>query len=171
MSKRRVAGVVDVAEAAGVSAATISRCFYTPERVGGRSRNRIAEAIRYPDCLRKRVAGSLHNRQAGAVGLVVRNVDNAIFAEMIEVFSGRLRNHDFTVLIASHGYDPGLALQLVQPCLSAVPMRWRLSDSIINPKPLPCLGAVQSRRCCPGIATAPASNPVSGSTTSRPVGW
>lgn len=117
MNKRRVAGVVDVAEAAGVSAATISRCLNTPERVGGRSRNRIAEAIRAPGCVRKRVAGSLHNRQSGAVGLVVPNVDNAIFAEMIEACSGRSRDHDYTMLIASYGHDLGLESQLVHTLL------------------------------------------------------
>ena len=117
MSKRRVAGIVDVASAAGVSAATVSRYFNTPERVGSRSRSRIAEAIRELGYVRNRVAGSLHNRPSGAVGLVVPTVDNAIFAEMIEAFSARLRDYDYTMLIASHGYDLRLEAQLVRTLL------------------------------------------------------
>lgn len=114
---RRIAGIVDVARRAGVSASTVSRFFNAPDKVGAKARGRIEVAVRDLGYVRNRVAGSLHNRPSGAIGLLVPTVDNAIFAEMIEAFAQRLRVHDYMMLIASHGYDLALEAELVRTLL------------------------------------------------------
>ena len=115
--KQQVAGITDVARRAGVSASTVSRFFNAPDKVGAKARARIEAAVEALGYVRNRVAGSLHNRRSGAIGLVVPTVDNAIFAEMIEAFATRLLDHDYMMLIASHGYDLALETVLVRTLL------------------------------------------------------
>ena len=110
-------GIVEVAARAGVSIATVSRAFAKPEMVRTDTRNRIEEAARDLGYIRDRVAGAMQNRFSGTVGLIVPTIDNAIFAEMIEAFSARLRHHDRTMLIAAHGYDLSLEAGIVRSLL------------------------------------------------------
>lgn len=117
MGRKRAASIVDVARHAGVSPATVSRFLNTPDVVGTATRTRIESAIVALGYVRNRLAGSLHGQRTGAVGLVVPTIDNAIFSEMVEAFSTRLLDHDYTMLIASHGYDLDLEATLVRSLL------------------------------------------------------
>ena len=117
---RRIAGIVDVARRAGVSASTVSRFFNAPDKVGAKAQARIESAVRELGYVRNRVAGSLHNRPSGAIGLLVPTVDNAIFAEMIEA---ALEEHPGAqVVVKTHpdvagkkrGYLPPEARERVQ---------------------------------------------------------
>ncbi len=110
-------GIVEVAARAGVSIATVSRAFAKPEMVRAETRSRIEQAARDLGYIRDRLAGSMHNRFSGTVGLIVPTIDNAIFAEMIEAFSARLRDRDRTMLIAAHGYDLSLEAGIVRSLL------------------------------------------------------
>ncbi|MEL6502883.1 MAG: substrate-binding domain-containing protein [Pseudomonadota bacterium] len=104
-SRKGAPGIVEVAQRAGVSPATVSRYFNTPHVVRGPTRKRIEQSAHDLGYIRDRMAGSMHNRFSGTIGLIVPTIDNAIFAEMIEAFSTRLAQHDRTMLIAAHGYD------------------------------------------------------------------
>ena len=110
-------GIVEVASRAGVSIATVSRAFNTPDMVRLATRQRIENAANELGYIRNRLAGSLHNAFSGTVGLVVPTIDNAIFAELIDAFAGRLRQHDRTLLIATHGYDLVLEVAIVRSLL------------------------------------------------------
>lgn len=110
-------GIVDVATRAGVSAATVSRYYNQPDVVRLDTRLRIEKAANDLGYIRDRMAGSLHNRFTGTIGLVVPTIDNAIFAEFVEAFSTRLRHHDRTMLIASHGYDLSMEISIVRSLL------------------------------------------------------
>jgi len=78
---------------------------------------RIEKAADELGYIRNRAAGALHNRVSGTLGLVVPTIDNAIFAELIEAFSARLRDFDRTMLIAAHGYDLDLEVAIVRSLL------------------------------------------------------
>jgi LacI family transcriptional regulator len=160
-------GIVDVAARAGVSIATVSRAFARPDMVRADTRRRIEEAARDLGYIRDRVAGAMHTRFSGTVGLIVPTIDNAIFAEMIEAFSTRLRERDRTMLIAAHGYDLSLETGIVRSLLErridgvalvgfaheSVPLTMLESRgvpviSIWNwraDSPLPCIGADNAR--------------------------
>lgn len=116
-SRKGAPGLIEVAARAGVSAATVSRYFNTPDIVKPDTKARIAEAAAELGYIRDRMAGALHNRFSGTIGLIVPTIDNAIFSEFIEVFGGRLRAHDRTMLIASHGYDLALEMAIVRSLL------------------------------------------------------
>lgn len=97
--------IVAVAKAAGVSISTVSRSFNHPDLLKPATRKKINRAVQRLGYIRNRAAQVMHGRRSGTIGLVVPTIDNAIFAELIQSFSDGLDQHDFTMLIASHGFD------------------------------------------------------------------
>jgi LacI family transcriptional regulator len=98
-------GIIDVANRAGVSPATVSRFFNSPDLLGAKTRARVQVAATELGYIRDRMASAMHNRFSGTVGLVVPTINNTIFSELIAAFSNRLLEHDRTMLVASHNYD------------------------------------------------------------------
>jgi len=116
-SRKGAPGLVEVAARAGVSPATVSRYFNNPDIVKPKTKQRIAEAAADLGYIRDRMAGALQSRFSGTIGLIVPTIDNAIFSELIEAFSERLRERERTMLIASHGYDLPLEVAIVRSLL------------------------------------------------------
>ena len=116
-SRKGAPGIIEVADLAGVSPATVSRFYNSPDIVKAPTRKRIEQAALDLGYIRDRMAGTLHNRFSGTFGLIVPTIDNAIFAEMIEAFSARLQKRDRTMLIAAHGYDLILETAIVRSLL------------------------------------------------------
>jgi len=110
-------GILDVAERAGVSGATVSRVFTGADPVRPQTRERVLVAARELGFIRNRPAAGLHGRRSGSVGLIVPTIDNAIFSEMIQAFSTRLHEHEVTMLIATHDYDVDREVALVRSLL------------------------------------------------------
>lgn len=116
-SRKGAPGLLDVAARVGVSGATVSRCYNHPNSVQPETRKRILDAAAELGYIRDRAAGTLHGRSSGTVGLVVPTIDNAIFAELIEAFSGQLQQHDRTMLLASHNYDLDQEVSIIRSLL------------------------------------------------------
>ncbi|MEM9602282.1 MAG: LacI family DNA-binding transcriptional regulator [Pseudomonadota bacterium] len=116
-SRKGAPGIVEVARRAGVSPATVSRCFNAPDQVKADTRVQVAQAAEALGYIRNRAAGTLHNRDSGSVGLVVPTIDNAIFSELVDAFAHRLRAHDRTLLIATHDYDLEQEVAIVRSLL------------------------------------------------------
>ena len=116
-SRKGAPGIIEVAKRANVSPATVSRFYNDPEVVRPDTRKRIEEAAQALGYIRDRMAGALHNRFSGTIGLIVPTIDNAIFAELIEAFAERLREKDRTMLVAAHGYDLSLETAIVRSLL------------------------------------------------------
>ena len=105
MATRRHAGIVQVAQRAGVSPATVSRAFNHPSLVRADTRERISDAVDELGYIRNRAARSIHGKRSGTIGIIVPTVDNAIFSRLIQSFSDALNREGFTLLLAAHGYD------------------------------------------------------------------
>lgn len=116
-SRKGAPGIVDVAGRAGVSPATVSRHFNHPALLRPDTRLRIERAASELGYIRDRMAGTLHNRSSGTIGLVVPTIHNAIFSELIEAFSAELQEHDRTMLIASHTYDLATEVTIIRSLL------------------------------------------------------
>lgn len=116
-SRKGAPGIIEVASRAGVSPATVSRFYNSPDIVKGPTRNRIEKAAADLGYIRDRMAGTLHHGFSGTFGLIVPTIDNAIFAELIEAFSARLQERDRTMLIAAHGYDLAMETAIVRSLL------------------------------------------------------
>lgn len=116
-SRKGAPGIIEVAKLAGVSPATVSRFYNSPDIVKTPTRNRIEKAAADLGYIRDRMAGTMHHGFSGTFGLIVPTIDNAIFAEMIEAFSSRLQKNDKTMLIAAHGYDLAMETAIVRSLL------------------------------------------------------
>ena len=104
--KTKKVDIVTVAKAARVSASTVSRYFNHPELLKLQTRKKIDSAIRRTGYIRNRAAQTIHGIRSGTIGVLVPTLDHAIFAEVVQAFSDEVAKQGFTILLASHGYDP-----------------------------------------------------------------
>lgn len=98
--------IEDVARAAGVSTATVSRVLNKPESVREPLRSRVAQAITQLGYVPHAGARALKLQRSGTVGAVFPTIDNAIFAKAIDALQQRLADAGLQLLIATSGYDP-----------------------------------------------------------------
>jgi len=95
----------DVAQHSGVSTATVSRVINHPEKVAAKSRLAVNESIEALGYIPDGAARALASRHSRIIGAVVPTLDNALFAAGIQSLQRRLRQHDYTLIVASHEYD------------------------------------------------------------------
>lgn len=107
MGKTRSAPTLnDVAKAAGVSTATVSRCLNSPERVIEKTRERVmlaVESLGYTPNFAARVMAA---KRSFTIGAIIPTMDNAIFARGLQEFQDQLRESGYTLLVSSSAYDP-----------------------------------------------------------------
>jgi LacI family transcriptional regulator len=98
--------VEDVARAAGVSTATVSRALNRPQDVRPALRERVRAAVEQLGYVAHAGARALSLRRSHTVGVVVPTVDNAIFATGLQAFQRRMVQEGYLVLLAVSDYDP-----------------------------------------------------------------
>ncbi len=104
-SQRFTPTLNDVAQQAGVSTATVSRCLNSPERVIESTRNKVFEAINslgYSPNFGARVMAA---RRTNTIGAIIPTMENAIFARGLQAFQEELRMQGYTLLVASSSYQ------------------------------------------------------------------
>ena len=104
----------DVAAAAGVSTATVSRCLNTPDKVVEETRRRVMDAVTSLGYAPNFNARALAAKRTQTIGAVIPTMENAFFAEGIQAFQSVLQAQDFMLLIASSGYDPEVEADAVR---------------------------------------------------------
>jgi LacI family transcriptional regulator len=95
----------DVAQHCGVSTATVSRVINNPEKVAIKSRIAVNASIEALGYIPDGAARALASRHSRIIGAVVPTLDNALFAAGIQSLQRRLRQLDYTLIVASHEYD------------------------------------------------------------------
>lgn len=96
----------DVAKAAGVSPATVSRVLNNPKIVRAPLRERVEAAIAALGFRPHAAARALKSRRSLTIGAVVPTLDVAVFAAGIAAIQARLRQDGYTLLVASSDYNP-----------------------------------------------------------------
>jgi DNA-binding LacI/PurR family transcriptional regulator len=90
----------DVARAAGVSVSTVSRVFTQPELFRDETRLKVHAAAQALNYSPNRSAASLTTGRTANIGLVVPNLANPLFPEMIKAAQHSAREHGLAVLLA-----------------------------------------------------------------------
>ncbi len=98
--------VADVARAARVSTATVSRALNRPESVRPELRERVLGSVARLGYVAHAGARALTMRRSGTVGVIVPTIDNAIFASGLQAFQRRMAQAGQLVLLAFSDYDP-----------------------------------------------------------------
>lgn len=115
---RRQVSLGDVARAAGVSTASVSRVLNSPERVRPQLRARIEAAIQELGYIPSGAARALVTRKTRAIGAIVPTLDDAIFATGIGSLQRRLTRLGYTLLVAASEYDWAQELREAQTLLT-----------------------------------------------------
>ena len=100
--------ISDVARAAGVSTATVSRCLNSPDVVQAATRTRVMEAVESLGYTPNFGARGLRARRTFTIGAVIPTMENAIFARGLQAFQETLNENGVTLLVASSRYRQDL---------------------------------------------------------------
>lgn len=106
MKRKANARLADVARAAGVSLSTASRALGDAELVQASTRARVREAAEMLGYLPHGAARALATRRSRTIGAVFPPVDNPIFAAATQALAHELALRGYTLLLATHEYDP-----------------------------------------------------------------
>ncbi|MCY7419075.1 MAG: LacI family transcriptional regulator [Chloroflexi bacterium] len=99
------ATIADVAELAGVSTATVSRVLSGHSRGRGDSRNRVLSAVRTLEYRPSSVARSLKLRTTHTLGLLITDIQNPFFPELVRAIEDRARSRGYVVLLGNGAND------------------------------------------------------------------
>lgn len=98
--------MTDVAEAAGVSVATVSRVLSRSRPVNAELRDRILRVVDELNYEPHAVARSLRRASTQTIGIVVPAIDNPFFPRLIQAAEQALATHDLALIIVSGTDDP-----------------------------------------------------------------
>ncbi|MFT4793325.1 MAG: LacI family transcriptional regulator [Paracoccaceae bacterium] len=96
----------DVAHAAGVSTATVSRCLNAPDMVRAPTRERVLRAVAELGYTPHFGGRALASNRTNTIGVVIPTMESAIFARGLQALQEALSDSGVTLLIATSHYDP-----------------------------------------------------------------
>lgn len=96
----------DVARAAGVSTATVSRCLNDQQKVSKRTRERVMEVINALGYTPNFNARAMAARRTNTIGAIIPTMENAIFARGLQAFQETLYEAGYNLLVSSSAYQP-----------------------------------------------------------------
>lgn len=112
-----MAGIKDVAEAAGVSTATVSRVLANKPYVRSEVRQRVMAAVEQLAYRPNLVARTLRSQQSNTIGLIVSDIRNSFFSEVSHAVEDAAYPHGYSVMLCNTDESPDkeeLYLNLMQ---------------------------------------------------------
>ena len=100
--------ILDVASRAGVSKSLVSLALSGSSRVSPKSRSKIERAARELGYRPNAAARSLVAKKSRTLGVLVLDLHNPVFAEILDGVQTEVRQHGFTTMLVSGGEDPAL---------------------------------------------------------------
>jgi LacI family fructose operon transcriptional repressor len=101
-----MAGIKEVAEAAGVSTATVSRVLANKPYVRPEVRERVLAAVAQLAYRPNRVARTLRSQQSNSLGLIVSDIRNPFFSELSRAVEDTAYAHGYSVVLCNTDEDP-----------------------------------------------------------------
>ncbi len=114
----RTAKLADVARLARVSTATVSRALSLPHKVKPGTLARVEHAVRSLGYVAHGAARALASRRTHTVGAVIPTLDNAIFANTTHALQKTLADAGYTLLLATHEFDPGTEVKVTRALIT-----------------------------------------------------
>jgi LacI family transcriptional regulator len=106
--------VFDVAKAAGVSVATVSRAFNIPNRVSAASREKVLAVAKELGYSPDPAAKALRLRKSFIIGAVIPSLDYSMFARLTHAFEEQLTAAGYSVFVVTNGFDNRNMLEAVK---------------------------------------------------------
>jgi LacI family transcriptional regulator len=96
---------MDVAKAAGVSVATVSRAFNLPHLVRDEVREKVLEVARKMGYSANPSAKALRLQKTHIIGAVIPTLDYSFFARLVDGFGERMSAAGYSVFVLTTGFD------------------------------------------------------------------
>ena len=96
----------DVAKASGVSTATVSNVLNKTGKVGRDTRRVVLQAVRRMGYIPDVHARHLASRDRRTLGIIVSDIENPFFPEVVKGFETRARKFGYDVILSDTNYDP-----------------------------------------------------------------
>ena len=104
----------DVAKAAGVSTATVSRCLNAADKVSDHARTKVMEAVETLGYTPNFGARAMAAKRTFTIGAIIPTMENAIFARAIQAFQESLHEKGYTLLVSSSAYRADLEAEQIR---------------------------------------------------------
>jgi LacI family transcriptional regulator len=112
--------IYDVAEAAGVATSTVSRAFSTPSRVSARTRERVLAVAAELGYRPNPHARALLSGRSHTVAMVVSDITNPHYFELIRGAEMRARASEYTLVLVNAEESPRIEYDQIQRLVSSV---------------------------------------------------
>ena len=93
--------IYDVAKKAGVSPSTVSRVMNVPEIVEEKTRKRVMEVIKELSYIPNMLAASMPRNRTNYIGLIIPDVTNTFFSNLIRGVQDICEKHGYSVLVVN----------------------------------------------------------------------
>lgn len=110
--------LLDVARAAGVSTATVSRCLNKESTVAQATRAKVMQAVDALGYTPNFNARAIAAKRSQTIGAIIPTMENAIFARGLQAFQEALHEMGFTLLVSSSAYQPELEAQQIKSLIA-----------------------------------------------------
>lgn len=110
--------LADVAHAAGVSTATVSRCLNAPAKVSSQTRQRVQSAVDAMSYTPNFAARAMAVRRTRTIGAVIPTLESAIFSRGLQTFQEVLQTAGYTLIVASSAYRPEVEARQIASLVS-----------------------------------------------------
>lgn len=104
----------DVARAAGVSTATVSRCLNEKQKVTPTTLTKVMAAVESLGYTPNFNARAMAAKQSHTIGAIIPTMENAIFARGLQAFQETLLEQGYNLLVSSSAYQPKLEAQQIR---------------------------------------------------------
>lgn len=98
----------EVAKHAGVSTATVSHVLNNKSQMSRETRRRVLSVVRKLGYVPNAFARNLASGKSRTLGMIVSDIENPFFPEVIKSFETRARKHGYEVIMSDTNYDPRL---------------------------------------------------------------
>lgn len=96
----------DVAKAAGISTATVSNVLNKTGKVGRGTRQLVLSAVKRLGYVPNVHARHLASHNSSTLGIIVSDIENPFFPEVVKSFETRARQLGYDVILSDTNYDP-----------------------------------------------------------------
>ncbi len=103
--KSKTINMHDVAKRANVSHMTVSRVFNNPELVSKKTKEKIIKIIKDLNYKPNLIAKSLRTNKTNTIGLILPNIVNPFFPEIVKGIGDYSKKHNYSVIIKNTEYD------------------------------------------------------------------
>ncbi|RTZ41694.1 LacI family DNA-binding transcriptional regulator [Candidimonas sp. SYP-B2681] len=97
--------ILDIAERAGVSPATVSRVFNSPHIVSDATRNLVMGVAKQSQYRPNASARTLRTRRSRAIGVVLPTLTNPVFAECLQGIAWAAAMANYAIMLQTTGYQ------------------------------------------------------------------